>query len=114
MTAVPQFPRTIVIGDTDTLTITMQNSSAVPTSVAGSTFAMMVKATPADSVAVLTYTCAVVGDGTAGQFTCTASATLTAALSPQVGVYDVQQTAPGGVVSTIVGGPVSIVQDVTR
>ena len=112
MATVANYPLEIRIGDTETVELTLQDADGAPINIAGRTYAAQIRATADDASPLATFTCAIT-DAATGTMTATLSAATTAALSPGLGVWDLQETN-GTVVTTLLGGPVQIVRDVTR
>jgi hypothetical protein len=106
------YPLSVRIGDTETVTVTLQESDGTPVNITERTYAAQIRATADAASTIATFTCAIT-NGAAGQFACTLSATTTAALSIGTGVWDLQETN-GSVKTTILAGPVRIDYDVTR
>lgn len=106
------YPISIRIGDTETVTVTLQETDATPVNITGRTYAAQIRATADAASTIATFTCAIT-NGAAGQFACTLSATITGALSIGTYVWDLQETN-GSVKTTILAGPVRIDYDVTR
>lgn len=113
MTTPANYPLTIRTGDTEQISLTLQNQDGSAVNIAGRTYSSQVRSRPDSSSAIATFACEVVGDGSTGQIICTLSSATTAALSPGYGVFDLQESA-SGVVTTLLAGNVTIVQDVTR
>ncbi len=111
MTSPAVYPLTVRIGDTETISLTITDSAG-PINITGRTYAAQIRAFPSSSTIVAAFTCAIV-NAAAGTVACTLSATTTAALTPQTAAFDLQETN-GAVVTTLLAGQVSIVQDVTR
>ena len=107
------YPLTVLIGDTCSISTTLQDSAGAAINISGRTYAAQIRATADSSTVIATFNCAIVGNGSTGQFVCTLPASTTAALTPGTGVFDIQETN-STVVTTLVGGPVTIAQDVTR
>lgn len=107
-----QYPLTVRTGDTETVTVTMQNAAGAAIDITGRTYQAQIRDTAASTAVVATFTCSVT-NGTAGQFACTLGTATTAALTPQTAVWDCQEIN-AGVVTTLLAGQVWIVQDVTR
>lgn len=107
-----RYPLVIRIGDTETVSVAIQDSAGAPVNISGRTYAAQIRSTPAASTTVATFSCSVV-DGAAGQLACTLSAATTANLTPQEGVWDLQETN-SGVVTTLIADVAYIEQDVTR
>ena len=104
---------TIRTGDTETIALTIQNSSGTPIDLAGRTYAAQIRESADSSTILATFTCALVGTGSTGQVNCTLPAATTAALTPGLAVFDLQETN-STVVTTILAGQVTIIRDVTR
>lgn len=113
MTTPANYPLNIRIGDTETISLTIAEADGTPINVAGRTYAAQIRLMPESPDVIAAFTCSVIGDGSTGQVTCTLSSTVTAALSPGTGVFDLQETN-GSAVTTLIAGSVFIVQDVTR
>lgn len=113
MTSPANFPLSVRIGDTETISLTMQDSTGAAINLAGRTYASQIRASADSSTVLASFTCALVGSGSTGQVTCTLPASTTATLSPGTAVFDLQETN-GSVVTTILAGQVTITQDVTR
>lgn len=113
MTTPANFPLSVRVGDTETISLTMQNSAGAPIDIAGRTYASQIRASAESSTVLATFNCSVVGNGSTGQVTCTLPASTTAGLTPGIAVFDLQETN-GTVVTTILAGQVTITQDVTR
>lgn len=106
------YPLAIRIGDTETVSVTLQDSSGAPVDITGRTYAAQIRATADAASPLATFVCTVT-NGPAGQFACTLSATTTNALAIGTGVWDCQETN-GATVTTLLGGPVRIDRDITR
>ena len=104
---------TIRTGDTETIALTIQNSSGTPIDLAGRTYAAQVRESAESSSILATFSCALVGTGSTGQVNCTLPASTTTGLTPGLAVFDLQETN-GTVVTTILAGQCTIVRDVTR
>ena len=113
MTTPANFPLSIRIGDTETINLTMQDSAGAAINIAGRTYASQIRASADSSTVLASFTCALVGSGSTGQVTCTLPASTTAALSPGMAVFDLEETN-NTVKTTILAGQVTITQDVTR
>ena len=112
MSSPANYPLTVRIGDTETITLNLQDASGAAINVTGRTYAAQIRET-ADAASVLaSFTCAI-SNAAGGVVTATLPAGTTAALSPGSGVWDLQETN-SSVVTTLLAGPVQIVQDVTR
>ena len=103
---------TLRTGDTETVSVTLQDSAGAPIDITGRTYAAQVRATADAASPLATFSCSIT-NAASGQFACTLSAATTAALSTGVAVWDLQETN-GSVVTTLLAGPVRIDQDVTR
>jgi len=105
---------TIRMGDTETISVTIQDSAGAAVDISGRSYAAQIRSNADDTTVLATFACAVVS-GPAGTLSATLTSTQTAALTPGVGVWDLQETNPvGPVVTTLLAGQVTIVQDVTR
>ena len=112
MSTPANYPLTIRIGDTETVNLTMQDSAGAAINITGRTYAAQIRSTPDASTVLATFACSIVNAAT-GKMAATLTATTTAALTPGGAVWDLQETN-GTVVTTLLSGPVTIVQDVTR
>jgi hypothetical protein len=106
------YPLTILTGDTETVTVNLQDSAGAAIDITGRTYQAQIRDTAASTAVIATFNCSVT-NGTAGQFACTLGTAVTAALTPQTAVWDCQENN-SGVVTTLLSGQVFIVQDVTR
>jgi len=111
MADTPQIPLTVRIGDTETITVTCK-TDGVPINITGRTYAAQIRSTAASTAIVATFNCTI-ANGTAGVFACTLGTAVTSALTAGQAVFDIQETN-GSTVTTLLAGPVFIVQDVTR
>lgn len=107
-----QYPLTIRTGDTETVTVNLQDSAGSAVNITGRTYQAQIRDTAASTAVLATFTCTVV-DGAAGVFACTLGTAVTGALAEQTAVWDCQENN-NGVVTTLLAGQVFIVQDVTR
>jgi hypothetical protein len=105
-------PLNIRIGDTETISVAIKDSTGAPVNITGRTYAAQIRTTTDAATALATFTCAIVS-GAAGTLTATLSATTTAALTAGLGVWDLQETN-STTVTTLLAGSVTISQDVTR
>lgn len=112
MSSPANYTLTIRAGDTETVTVSLEDSSGAPINITGRTYAAQVRATADASTPLATFTCSIVNAAT-GTFACTLSATQTAALTAGGGVWDCQETN-GDTVTTLLAGSVRIDRDVTR
>lgn len=112
MASPAELPITIRTGDTEQITVTVKDSNGSPVDITGRTYASQIRATAASTAVLATFSCSVT-NGTGGVFVCTLGTAVTGALSAGQAVYDVQENA-SGVVTTLLAGPVYVVQDVTR
>jgi hypothetical protein len=106
------YPLNIKIGDTETVTVTRQDSTGTPINITGRTYSAQVRAKASSSTPLATFSCAIVNAAN-GIFACTLSATTTAALVPANAVWDLQEVN-GSVVTTLLTGPAYIEKDITR
>ena len=105
---------TLRMGDTETVTVTIQDENGSAVNISGRTYAAQVRANAEDTTILATFTCTIV-NAAQGILTATLSSTATRALTPGLGVWDLQETNPTGpVITTLLAGQVTIIQDVTR
>lgn len=108
------FNITIRMGDTETISVAIKDSAGAAVNITGRTYAAQIRANAEDTTILATFSCSVTS-AVAGTLQATLSATDTRALTPGLGVWDLQETiTSGGVVTTLLAGQVTIVQDVTR
>lgn len=112
MSSPANLPIVVRVGDTESLTLNLQNSDGTPINVTGRTYAAQIRSTPDSTTVLASFTCAI-SNAAGGVVTATLPASTTAALTPGVAVFDLQETN-GTVVTTLLAGPVTITQDVTR
>jgi len=112
MASPAELPITIRTGDTEQLTVRVTDSNGSAVNITGRTYSSQIRETAASTAVLATFSCAVT-DGTAGVFVCSLGTAVTSALTAGQAVYDIQENA-SGVVTTMLAGPVFIVQDVTR
>lgn len=105
-------PINIRIGDTETISVAVQDSAGAPVNITGRTYAAQMRSTTGASTVLATFTCSIVS-GAGGTLTASLSAATTAALSAGLAVWDLQETN-GSTITTLLAGSVTIVQDVTR
>ena len=105
-------PLQIRVGDTETVSVTIQDENEQPVNIGGRSYAAQIRTTTDAATALATFTC-VITSAAAGTLTATLSAATTAALTPGLAVWDLEETN-GSTVTTLLAGPVTIVQDVTR
>jgi hypothetical protein len=103
-------------GATFTKVITWKRDGAL-VNLTGWTARMQIRATTEAATALIDLTTEngrIALGGTAGTITLTISATDTAALTAGRGVYDLELVSPGGLVTNLMGGVVSIPRNITR
>ena len=108
---------TIEQGATFTLSLVWKDPTDVPYDLTGYTARMQVRKAfgTADPMLSLTSTDGdIVLGGVDGTIVVTASATATAAMDGNQGVYDLELVAPGGAVTRLLQGVVEISLEVTR
>jgi hypothetical protein len=113
MTTPAVLPISIRIGDTESISIFIEDESGQATDIAGRTYASQIRVSAESTTVLASFNCAIVGSGSTGQVICTIPASTTASLTPGMAVYDLAETN-GAVVTTLLAGPVTITQDVTR
>jgi hypothetical protein len=112
MSSPANYPLSIRIGDTETVTVTMQDADGVAINITGRTYSAQVREKASSASALASFSCSIVNAAN-GIFACTLPANTTAALSPANAVWDLQETN-GAVVTTLLAGDVVISRDVTR
>lgn len=104
-------------------TFTWKNSAGVAIAIAGYIFRMMARNDYADTTPVITLSTvsppggiAIVGDGTAGQFTVSMTAAATALLNFSNVQYDLEAVAPGvgGITTRLLEGTITLSREVTK
>jgi hypothetical protein len=105
-------PLNIRIGDTETISVAIKDSTGAPVNITGRTYAAQIRTTTDAATALATFSCSIT-NAAAGTLAATLSATTTAALTAGLAVWDLQETN-GTTVTTLLGGSVTISQDVTR
>ena len=106
------YPLRIVVGDTETVSLTMQDGSETPIDITGRTYSAQLRSHATDDDPIATFTCTII-NGAAGTMQAVLSATSTAALEPGSAVWSLKETN-GSTVTTILYGDVQIVESVTR
>ncbi len=106
------YPLNIIIGDTETVTVTLQDKDGVPVNITGRSYSAQIREKPKSSTVLATFTGSII-NAAAGKFSVTLSASNSANLQPANAVWDLQETY-GSVVTTLISGTVTITRDVTR
>lgn len=106
------YPLNIIIGDTETVSVTLQDANGSAINIAGRTYSAQIREKASSASPLATFSCSIT-NAAQGKFSCTLSAAATAALSPANAVWDLQETN-GSVVTTLMAGEVVITRDVTR
>lgn len=97
--------------------ISLQNNDGSPLSIFGYTARMQVRETATSPLALIelsTTNGRIVNGGANGQLTLTLTNVETSALAWRSGVYDLELTSPGGIISRIIEGNVTVGLEVTR
>lgn len=102
----------IMRGDTETITVTITDTTGTPVNLTGDTFASQVRYNRDDTSIAASFTCTVTNP-TGGVVTLVMSSVSSAALNDGIAYWDLQRTS-GGIVSTIVSGKCTVLADVTR
>jgi hypothetical protein len=103
------------LGDTWTMTLTFQDPTGVAESHAGSTWRCQVKTVGTSASTVAAFTVDTTNAATGIIVATIAAATLLAAVTVDtLYVWDIEETASGGAVTTHIGGTVRWTQDVSR
>jgi len=100
-----------------TYVLSLQNNDGSPLSLTSYTAQMQVRETPSHSTILLELSTAnsrIINGGPTGQLTLTLNNVTTSAIAWRSGVYDLEITSPGGVVSRIIEGNVTVGLEVTR
>lgn len=108
---------TIEQGATFQMSLLWKDSAGDPVNVTGYTARMQVREKVTSTTTLLSLTSDagdIVLGGTAGTIDVTASATATAAIDEKRGVYDIELVSPGGIVTRLLKGCVTISPEVTR
>jgi len=106
------YPLTIIIGDTKTVSVTMKDGTGTAINITGRTYSAQLRSTIQDSAPLATFTCSVVS-GAAGTLSATLSSTTTGALADGDGVWSLRETN-GSTITTLLEGPVKIALSPTR
>jgi hypothetical protein len=106
------YPLNVRIGDTETVTVTMQDASGVAINITGRTYSAQIREKASSTSALATFSCSIV-NAAQGKFACTLSSAITTNLAPANAVWDLQENN-GGVITTLMAGEAVISRDVTR
>lgn len=106
------YPLLVIIGDTKTVSVTMQDGSGSPINITGRTYSAQLRGTVDSSTVLATFSCSITS-ASAGQLNATLSASQTGSLSVGSGIWSLRETN-GSTVTTILEGPVTISQSPTR
>lgn len=106
------YPLNVRIGDTETVTVTLQNADGTYVDITDRIYNAQIRAKASDSNALATFTCSIL-DAEAGKFSCVLSADTTEHLSQLNAVWDLQEYN-NGVITTLLAGTATISRDVTR
>lgn len=104
-------------GATFQLNLVWKDSGGTPINLTGYTARMQVRQKIADTNPLLSFTTengAITLGGALGTIAITGLATLTDALTVKSGVYDLELVSPGGIVTRLIEGAVTITPQVTR
>ena len=99
-------------GDTETVVVTMKDSTGTAIDITGRTYRAQIRTTKDSSTIDASFSCAV-SNAASGEVTCTILPVTTATLTVGTHYWDFEETS-GGVVSTILAGSVNVLADVTR
>lgn len=108
---------TIEQGATYRLDIVWKDNAGAPINLTGYTARMQVREKVSSETALLDLTSqngGIVLGGATGAIAIVAAATMTDDITAKRGVYDLELVAPGGVVTRLIGGAVTISPEVTR
>jgi BppU N-terminal domain len=106
------YPLNVRIGDTETVTVTMQDNNGNPINITGRTYSAQIRSKTTSTTPLATFSCSIV-NAAQGIFACTLSATSSASLTAANAVWDLQETN-GVVITTLLAGEAVIDGDVTR
>jgi len=102
-------------------TFTWKDSAGVAINIAGYTIRMMARNDYGDATPVITLSTvtppggiAIVGDGSAGQFTITMTAATTAGYNFSILKYDLEAVSGAGVVTRLLEGTITLSKEVTK
>lgn len=113
MAKIPQRPIEIVRGDTYSHEIRVKDSAGTsPVNITGRTYTAQIRPAQDSATLLASFTCTIT-DGANGILTLSLAAVTTAAIAADHAYYDVQELN-SGVTTTILGGPVTFVGDVTQ
>jgi len=112
---------TIEQGCTFSKTFTWKDANGSAINISGYTIRMMARNNYDDALPVITLSTvatpggiAIVGDGSAGQFTISMTAVVTAALNFSQLVYDIEVVSGAGVVTRLLEGKITLSKEVTK
>jgi hypothetical protein len=106
------YPLNIKIGDTETVTVTLQDKDGVPINISGRTYTAQIRESAKSAAVLASFTGSIIS-AAGGKFSVTLSATNSANLQPANAVWDLQETY-GSIVTTLISGTATISRDVTR
>jgi hypothetical protein len=106
------YPLSIKIGDTETVTVTLQDKDGVPINISGRTYTAQIRESAKSSTVLAEFTGSII-NAASGKFSVTLSATNSSNLQPANAVWDLQETY-GSIVTTLISGTATISRDVTR
>ena len=102
-------------------TFTWKNAAGVAINIAGYTFRMMARNDYGDATPVISLSTvatpggiAIVGDGSAGQFTITMTAAVTALFNFSSLKYDLEAVSGAGAVTRLLEGTITLSKEVTK
>jgi len=106
------YPLNVRVGDTETVSVTMQDANGVAINITGRTYSAQIREKASSTTALATFSCSIV-NAAQGKFACTLSSGITTSLAPANAVWDLQENN-GGVITTLMAGEAVISRDVTR
>lgn len=106
------YPLSVKIGDTETVSVTLQDENGNPINITGRTYSAQIREKPSSASSLATFSCSVT-NGAQGKFSCTISSAITSALAPVNAVWDLQENN-AGVITTLMAGDAIVSRDVTR
>ena len=112
MASPANYPLSIRIGDTETVSVTMQDPDGDPINISGRAYSAQLREKASSASPLATFSCSIV-NAAEGKFACTLSAGITENLVPANAVWDLQENN-GVVITTLLAGKAVISRDVTR
>ena len=106
------YPLLVVIGDTKTVSLMMQDGDGAAIDITGRTYSAQIRTNVDDASPLATFSCSIIS-GAAGTMQAVISADTTSSLTAGDAVWSLKETS-SGIVTTILRGDVQIVESATR